>query len=271
MMKAKVLIFSLASVLSVSVLAKKYVSYAPSNDEQQFCLDRNDENFSKELVNDPHNLMAFRNQGGIGGGGVCWWHSRFQRNALYLTVFKPEEKRPVISEVEKIIKKIRKGKEVVVIPGYENFYEFTSHNRSLVQKELEAWQVNDGAVKFAWVKGLSGNNIVKPEELKRMMDELYEEVEGKNTIAYQKLQIKGITAHAWLVVNMKQVGEDGYDLEVIDSNEQYMTRIYKYRLGDTNFTHWFYGDFTPYLEKTNEMDKIKTVIDEKCRPDKLDS
>lgn len=265
MKKARILLFSLASLFNLSVAAKKYVSYAPSSNEKEFCLDRNNEDFSKELVNDPHNLMAFRNQGGIGGGGVCWWHSRFQRNALYLTIFKPEEQKPVISDVEKIIKKIRKGKEVVVIPGYANFYEFSSANRALIQKELEAWQVNDGAVKFAWVKGLSGSNVVKPEELRRMMDELYEEVEVKNTIAYQKLQIKGITAHAWLVVNMKKV-DYGYDLEVIDSNEQYMTRIYKYRFGNTNFNHWYYGEFTPYLEKTSEMEKIKTVIEETCRP-----
>ncbi len=261
-MKLIAAVFSIGVFVSL-IYAKPTLAITPSKSLDQFCLDRNNESFVKELTQDPSNLMAFRNQGGIGNGGVCWWHSRFQRHALYLTIFKPEENKPTLSEVEILIKKIRKGKEVVTIPGFNNFYEFTSRYAHLIQAELEAWQINDGVTKFGWTVGLSGKSLATSAKLQIMMDNLYQEVEVKNTIAYQKLQIKGITAHAWLVVNMKKLS-NGYDLEVIDSNEQFMTRIYKYRKGDQFFNHWFYGNFVPYLERTNEMDNVKEVIKNAC-------
>lgn len=212
------------------------------------------------------NLMAFANRGGLANGGVCWWHSRFQRNATYLTIYKPAENKPTVSEAEKIVGKIRAGKEIIEIPGFRNFNEFSSSYRSLIQRELEKWQKSDGIVKFNWVIGLSGSNEVTAPELKTMMDELYNYVEVEGNIAYQKLQIKGVTAHAWLVVNMKQV-DNGYDLEILDSNFQYQTSVYKYREGMTNFYHYGYGNFVPYLERKTEMDKVTMTILKKCNPE----
>ena len=96
-------------------------------------------------------------------------------------------------------------------------------------------------------------------------DELYEYVEIEGNIAYQKLQIKGVTAHAWLVVNMKKTSR-GYDLEVLDSNYPSQTMVYRYQDGMTNFNHTYYGAFTPYLERRAELDSVKMAILEKCNP-----
>ena len=98
------------------------------------------------------------------------------------------------------------------------------------------------------------------------MDELYEYVEVEGSIAYQKLQIKGITAHAWLVINMHKVS-NGYDLEVLDSNFPNQTIIYNYREGMISFSNGHYGNFVPYLERKAEMNTIKMTILKKCNPE----
>ncbi|MCM2349541.1 MAG: hypothetical protein NDI69_05935 [Bacteriovoracaceae bacterium] len=259
---------ALKSIILLSLFSS-FTSFAatPSMNQDHFCNDRKDPTFVKELTRDSSNLMGFRNFGGIGGAGVCWWHSRFQRNALYLTIFQPDAVKPTEEEARIIIKKIRKGKEIVQVPGYNNLQEFSTDFLILLQSELESWQLSDGA-KFAWIRGLKGNSVVTPEKMQMMMDELYQEVETQGNIAYQKLQIKGITAHAWLVVSMTKE-ENGYLLEVIDSNYPRMTMFYQYEVGDTHLVHEYYGVFTPYLEETKEMAKISMIIKESCNPQML--
>lgn len=261
------------TLLAMALLACSFSAMAswttPSQSMGQFCADRDSGEFVKDLTINYENLMGFNNRGGIGNGGVCWWHSRFQRNALYLTIFKPAERTPNLKEAQLIIEKIRAGKEIITIPGYRNFFEFSLDWRSTIQKELEKWQKSDGILKFNWVVGLSGSSVVKADKMQEMMDELYEYVEGEGNIAYQKLQIKGIVAHAWLVVRMNKV-DNGYDLEVIDSNFAKQTNIYKYRSGMTNFNHPDYGNFTPYLEREKELDNVKLAILKECDTDKYE-
>lgn len=257
----KLTILSLLGLISFNLMAAS----TPSQSMEQFCADRSSLSSVKELLSSSSNLMAFRNQGGMANGGVCWWHSRFQRNATYLTIYRPAEQRPSKDEAAKIIDKIRSGKDIVVIPGYRNFGEFSAYHADQIQKELEKWQKADGIGRFNWVIGLAGKNIVEASELKEMMDELYDYVEVQGNIAYQKLQIKGITAHAWLVVNMKKVG-NGYDLEVLDSNFPSRTSMYSYREGQTHFNHFHYGEFTPYLERKGELDRVILAVLKECDP-----
>ena len=259
----KLTILSILGLFSFNLMA----AVTPSQSLDQFCADRSSATYVKSLTESSSNLMAFRNHGGMANGGVCWWHSRFQRNALYLTIYKPAEARPNKNEVSSIIDRIRSGKEIIEIPGFRNFNEFSTHHADQIQKELEKWQKADGIGKFNWVIGLSGSHIVEASKLKEMMDELYEYVEVQNNIAYQKLQIKGVTAHAWLVVNMKKLSGGGYDLEVIDSNFPNQTSIYYYRPGQTHFNHFHYGEFTPYLERKGELDKVALAILKKCDPE----
>lgn len=262
-----------STILALAALACSFsamASMTASQSMDQFCADRSDLTSVKELTSNSSNMMAFQNRGGLGGGGVCWWHSRMQRNALYLTIYKPAEARPSAEEAAIIVAKIRDGKEIITIPGYRNFAEFSTKHQSQIQRELEKWQKGEGILKASWVIGLKGESTVGASELKIMMDELYKYVVVDGNIAYQKLQIKGITAHAWLVVNMKK-NNNGYDLQVIDSNFPSWTKIYKYTEGMTSFNHDYYGNFTPYLERTGEMEKLALTVLKKCNPDEYES
>lgn len=252
---------------SIFIQGQAYAGVKGSESIEQFCADREDPTFIKNLSHEFLSRISFRNQGGLKKGGVCWWHSRFQRNVLYLTLYAPAEKRPTDDEAKKIIKNIRSGSQIVVIPGFSSFYEFSAIYSSFIQDELERWQKMDGIARFNWVNGLIGFEESSAKAMKKKMDELYEYVEVKGNIAYQKLQIKGLIAHAWLVLNMKKE-DNGYILEIIDSNFPLQTSGYFYKEGQVNFEHPSYGKFNPYLERKNEMENISLKIMKLCHPEK---
>lgn len=207
--------------------------------------------------------MSFKNQGGLFNGGVCWWHSRFQRNIFYLAIFRPELNRPNLREVKALIKEIRAGEKVITIPGFSNFAEFSETYKKEILSELEDWQLYDGVVLGSWIDGLKGDIKVKPEVLQKMMDEVYQYVEVDKKIAYQKLQIKGITSHAWLVVGMKKA-QSGYEIGLIDSNNPRMSENYSYKIGDESFYEKSYGNFVPYLEFKREEARISSIAKKFC-------
>lgn len=228
----------------------------------EFCHNRLEPKYVKNLTIDSSNLMSFKNRGGLGGGGVCWWHSRFQRNALYLTYFSPDKEKLPAHEIPWLLRRIRNANDVLEIPGFENFQEFSSYYKNEIQEELETWQRFEG-LRFTWIRGLRGSSRVSADWLRKLMDNLFEEVEEKNNIGYQKLQMKGLKAHAWLVINMVKL-ENGYDLEVLDSNLPDMTTMYQYRYGDTHLVYADGSQFTPYMEYVNEMERINSAISRAC-------
>lgn len=254
----------MARISLISITSSAHALVGPSLSKAEFCEMRQDLNNVKAMTMSYENLMSFRNRGGIGNGGVCWWHSRFQRNALYLTTYNPSAPQYTMQKIISQIKQIRAGNEVVVINGFRNFSEFSTQFQDLIQRELERWQKADGIKKFRWVNGLKGKAVVSPEKMKEIVDNLYRDVTIRGDIVYQKLQVKGITAHAWLVVGMEKTPW-GYNLDVVDSNIPYTITMYSYRDGDTNFNHSVYGQFTPYTDHQDELDTAKWVIKDYCK------
>lgn len=206
------------------------------------------------------NLMSFDNQGGLLDKGVCWWHSRFQRNALYLTTYRPSAGRPSEREAKQIIAKIRRGRSVVEIPGFANFETFSAQYQELIQKTLYNWQCTDGFLLLAWLNGLAGKHMASAQRLRSIMDELYVEVEELCRITYVKLAIKGITSHAWLVVGMQQNRNDsgdpervtGYTLLVIDSENPWFGEPIPYEDGMTAVPTRL-GSAVPYLQRQGDF------------------
>lgn len=236
--------------------------------KQEYCArfgtSSSDREIIQDLSSEAINLMAFKNDGGLFNGGVCWWHSRFQRNMLYLSIFRPDlPKPPTSSELQKIIRQVRQGTSVVTIPGYANLAEFSAQNQKYIQKELNDWQLYDGVILGSWIDGLKGDTKVSASTLQAMMNEVYNYVAVEKKIAYQKLQIKGITSHAWLIVGMKQM-PSGIDLGFIDSNNPRMSEVYSYKLGDQSFNVRGYGDFVPYLEFKREELRLSSVGKDFC-------
>src|SRR5262245_51763136 len=84
-----------------------------------FCSDLQQPNFFRERALDINNRMAFENptDGALGlKTGLCWWHSRFQRDLVYLAVPRPlrdGEKPMSKKEIEKAMNKLIAENSVV--------------------------------------------------------------------------------------------------------------------------------------------------------------
>lgn len=201
------------------------------------------------------NLLGFKNGGGIGGEGVCWWHSRFTRAALYLAYFVPDAPRPDAHALRRILRGLMAADEVVAIPGYRTMEEFSRDKQAEIQQRLERAQILEGIFQFCWVNGLAGLTKVSPEHMKALMDKIYVAVRDDG-ISYVKLQCPGIASHAWLMTAMEPRPDGGYHCWFLDSN-WVGTSPWTYKLGMTAL----WGELgVPYLQREQELVQIKQTI-----------
>lgn len=230
--------------------------------KDQFC--ERSRNFSQDqIIAERENRISFQNRGGIFNGGVCWWHSRLQRAATYLTIYRPDLAKPTTSaQVRGLLSRIRSLKEVVEIPGYRNFYEFTEAWSKTTQKFLNHWQLEDGIFRQGMIRGLQGSPRGNAEKLQDLMIQLKKQVFEQRKISYLKLQLKGITAHAWLVFSIEEIAQ-GLRLHIVDSNYDSI-RVYEYFWGDQSIETGDYGSFIPYLEQSKELNRIDSTVSAFC-------
>ncbi len=218
----------------------------------------------QQILTDPRNQLHFYNQGGVLNGGVCWWHSRFIRAAAYLAIFDPAQAKPNLEEAKKIIHTIRQRKDIVVIPGYRNLYEFSIDWGNEILDKLEDWQKSDGLMKFSWFKGLTRDEEVSAEKLSEKMDDLFERI-SRGEVVYQMLQMPGIVAHAWLAIGMEKT-YNGYVIHAIDSNAPGEVVRFPYYKGTTKIDYVLIPGltFVPYDGNVKEERKLRKKLYKEC-------
>lgn len=218
----------------------------------------------KEHLMQEDSRIAFKNGGGLFNGGVCWWHSRLQRASAYLIKFAPEKNPPTVPEVNQILTTLVTMKRVVTIPGYRDFKTFTHDFQGLVQAYLDRWQRYDGFYNLEWIRGISGKAELSPELLREHMKGLYSYYKSSPTPLWIMAQIKGITSHSLLVLKMTET-ENGYDLEVIDSNHPQETIALQYHDGDRSLhARGERYTFIPYVGFQNDFRLISRALKSEC-------
>jgi len=204
------------------------------------------------------NLLCFINSGGLLGKGVCWWHSRFTRNALYLAYFVPERHRASRSHAREILQSLMRADRVVAIPGYANLREFSGDRRNEIQKLLEWRQIFEGVVQFAWINGLAGSSKVSPEKLKAIMDGIHSETSSQGA-AYVKFQTPGLDAHALIVTGTDPAPGGGYTVRYLDSNQRLESEL-SYRYGDRQLKLETGSVGVPHLQRSAELARIRGIV-----------
>ncbi len=221
-------------------------------------------------AHDPANLFAFGNPPGPWKTGLCWWHTRFQRLALYLTIYRPELPRPTHpAQVWRLLDTVAFARGVVEIPGYENFSEFSEAWEETITQYLSQWQSFEGLTRATWFRhGALLDRSETPEGLKRRMDALYETVGVQKKLAFTMLQIPGISTHAWLVVGMKRTSQ-GYELSYVDSAFSQSVGTYEYREGDRHVNDpilgLIYGPGVLHQLEDAELERAISVAHAYCR------
>jgi hypothetical protein len=210
------------------------------------------------------NRLAFANDGGMLSSGVCWWHSRFERAAAYLAVYQPLLSKPKPRVLKNILEDITHMRPVV-IPGYRNLEDLSSssENEEMIQKVLNAWQARDAFINQAWIRGLSGRPRMREDKLRKHMKEIYDTFQGEKRPHFLMLQMPGLVAHAFLLLNIRQVSR-GYELQVVDSNSPGRLEYFIYEEGSTSM-NYFGKDFIPYLGFARDFNKISNGLEKICR------
>ncbi len=83
--------------------------------------------------------MGIGNASGSWNTGLCWWHSRFQRAAVYLVDFAPDLPRPTPAEAKLLFRQITNFMPISV-PGFATLPAFTSSYPQELEDVLSEWQ-----------------------------------------------------------------------------------------------------------------------------------
>ncbi|MFZ4714699.1 MAG: hypothetical protein ACOYL6_13360 [Bacteriovoracaceae bacterium] len=222
-----------------------------------------------QLLKNPGNRLSFKNKGGLGNGGVCWWHSRFERAASYLAAFDPSLAKPTKSELYDLLRDITLMKPVT-IPGYSNLFEVSSENVPLFQKILNHWQARDAFINQAWTRGLKGSVHMDADKLHAHMNQIFDQFQKKRKPYFLMLQMPSVVAHAYLLLDMIKT-ETGYEMYVVDSNFPLKVVTQIYNIGDETLIYGnksmidMIGDpFIPYLGFARDYKKMERELSDFC-------
>jgi len=230
--------------------------------------DRGPERFA-EVTADPGMRFAFDNAGGLFGGGVCWWHSRFQRAVWSLAEFEPSLPKPTRAQARTIIRRLARFTRVEKIGGYADFRAFSADFRDLIQNELNAWQIRDGFVRQQWIRGLRGraNYDREPARLTARMRAIAKSFAASRLLGeapWLMLQMRGITSHAALLVDLIDEGAGAMRLKVVDSNYPDEVKELVFRPGMGSVENVYDRDVVPYLGFSNDLVKIRAARRREC-------
>jgi hypothetical protein len=220
-----------------------------------------------ERARNPANRLAFANDGGLADDGVCWWHSRLQRAFLYLARYNPRAPKPTYEKAKSLINDLIWEKAYIEIPGFADTKSFTAAYQNLIQSELNEWQLSDGLINQAWIRGLSGSSSLSSSSMKAHMDDLYTQylsAHAKNDLLWVMLQESGIASHASLLESMTPNGIGGYIIQMVDSNFPSGMVNYDYRNGDRslvpNGIDGYTTPWVPYVGYARDLTRIHNAI-----------
>lgn len=218
----------------------------------------------KALLHETSSRIAFKNGGGLLNKGVCWWHNRLQRSSAYLAKFNPAGNPPDLRQVKQILTSLVLMNRVVVIPGYSDFETFSRDYQREVQAVLNDWQKLDGFFNFEWIRGISGRSSLSSRDMLLRMNDIFKQYSSSPVPLWIMAQIKGVTSHSFLVLNMIK-RPNGFDLDVIDSNDPQKTIRIEYNQGDRFLRPP--GEkysFVPYSGFQNDFRKISAALKQHC-------
>jgi hypothetical protein len=248
-----------------------FLSASAFADRAEFCAARSPKKII-EISADESMRLPFENEGGLFDGGVCWWHSRFQRAAWHLAAFDPAGDKPGIAVRKRMIRRLAARDEVVVIPGYANLAEFARENQALIQKELDDWQIRDAFINQAYIRGLSGRGELRdPDRMERHMAMLYRrflQATKRGEVLWVMLQTRGIESHSSLIRSMEKLSGGGYFIRMVDSNFPLEQIEYRYAPGDTalvpenGYDGWV--EWVPYVGLARDYGRIHRAVRRYC-------
>ncbi len=217
--------------------------------------------------------------------GLCWWASRFERAATYLTIFRPEmetETRLDSDYVKSMYERIFSMRGVVEIPA-KSLHDFIAKYPKELESVLSRAQLNE-TIKGKFFQGMKGESC--PEGLGSRRGEIQKIINevNKGRIAYVMLQKPGLSAHSALVVEAEELDDDHYRMLIKDPvSEKFNVVVKNYR---EDLIHKDVMDFDmpadlpkteykkyeekanckvfPYLQESDDFTVISRTLEQEC-------
>ncbi|HXH75742.1 MAG TPA: hypothetical protein VNJ08_12285 [Bacteriovoracaceae bacterium] len=233
--------------------------------------------------------LGFANPPGPVGGGMCWLHTRLQRQFTYLANYRPDLPFPSKKDALAIIDRIVHRKGVTEIPGYKNLSEFSRAYRYDLISAIDGMGWRCVANPNDCLARLNDSYSPTPSEFQSNMDLLYQTqfaMPGDIQMVRTRVQEdKGtinapLSAHSLLILEMQPIryntGPDevvgyvaGYRMKVIDPNYPGTVETVDYNFGNTHITA---GGLRviPYQHYDNASDipQMNSFIDSYCQKNK---
>jgi hypothetical protein len=214
------------------------------------------------------------NPGGLFGFGACWWHSRFQRAVIYLSVLQPDEAKPSPKEAIEIIQQFIEMNHVVKIPGYSNASSFLKEYEDEVKNAIEEWQRREFPQTLSHGISSDWNRWnTSPNAVQQRMDALFHDVHDDKKIEFALLVPTGSEAihhpfdlHAYLITRMFRESDPAsqYYGTVIDSNKTDGWSFW-YKFGSDHITsQGTYRDLIATEDFQYELDLISQAHQKYC-------
>lgn len=170
----------------------------------------------------PLNLTFNRNAPGPLYTGLCWWHSKMQRAALYLAVFdQPKATKPTSQEATAIFRSLENLESVISIPGFSSWFAFTDSYRTEFYQALGDWEIRE-SLQLGFLKGLRATGKTDLSMIQKISDE----VNDYKRLTFVLLKMPYLEAHSWIVQSMSTHGKH-FEMGFIDSN--YSSSVNKYQ------------------------------------------
>jgi len=252
------IVFFILLILVNALGEDSSLQFMAPNSSEKYCSQRPID--FVRLIKNLQNRLFFSHGKGHFGVGTCWWHSRFQRNATYLTIFRPDLKIPTTKKIMAIIKSIMEGNQVVQIPGLKNLRQFSKAYEWFIQEIITEKQIDEM---------FSGTlNTLRPRQaytwvLRKTMQELYHIVKIKKEIAYVMSKKTGWGGHSMLVIDMEKIPY-GYIIHYLDPNFPTLRSIsYDNSLVELEYPT---GEkFYPYIQRQEELEQFTLIRNLYCQ------
>lgn len=212
-------------IMAFSAIEAQSAPAVAAKSRAQFCNAIKDPLHFQKLIAEDTNRLAFTNSAyGFASGGVCWWHNRIQRAALYLTVYRPDKPKPSRASALQIIESLKSMNHVIEIPGYANLYEFSAdYAREMIQS-LENWQVSDGVFGGGWINGLSRTPFTA-EKNWRTLIALKERTDRGRIPLMIVNDPRSVVSHSALVTAVEPIEAYRASVRFLDPNYSFIARV----------------------------------------------
>lgn len=169
---------------------------------------------------EPRFITRIANSRGDWNLGLCWWHSRMQRAAVYLVDFDPTAKKATKAEAKVIFAKLSHF-EPVVLPGYQSFANFSYDFKDEFTAELSRWQKrttfeDPGIALGAWARKTFSSEEQLYRESSVRLDGLLNDMQTQPRPIFIMLSASS-GLHSFLITGFHASGDGTVRLQYFDS------------------------------------------------------